>query len=304
MKRISYPIAILLLIFLGSMVAAEDWNLRDHITLEKVMVQCHRGAGALLPENSVEAFEMAWQWNTIPELDLRMTKDGIIVAFHDNNFKRILPDATEEFQQKGIADLTLEEVKKLDIGIWKGKEFEGQRVPTLAETLELMKKDPKRMIYIDIKNVDFEQLARGTKGFHPRLILASTKYEEIRLWKKLAPTSMTLYWMGGSEEALEKRFVELRKTDFADITQLQIHVRIDQNGKFSFSPSEEFLKKVGHRTTQAWRYISNATVGMSRRRSFQAVDGPRLCQLCDRLPRHNHDCHPRILCGKEVRAIC
>ena len=243
MKRISYPVSILLLIILGPMAVAENWNLRDHIPLEKVMVQCHRGAGALSPENSVEAFGLAWQWNTIPELDLRMTKDGVIVAFHDNNFKRILPDAAEELQNKGIADLTLEEVKKLDIGIWKGKEFEGQRVPTLAETLELMKKDPKRMIYIDIKNVDFEQLARETKGFHPRLILASTKNEEIRLWKKLAPTSMTLHWMGGSEEAIEKRFVELRKTNFVDITQLQIHVLIDKDSKLK--PSEEFLKKTG-----------------------------------------------------------
>lgn len=243
MKCVFCSFSIILLILAGRTVAAEDWNVRDHIPLDKVMVQCHRGAGALSPENSLEAFELAWQWKTIPELDLRMTKDGVIVAFHDNDFKRILPDATEELQKKGVADLTLEEVQKLDIGVWKGKEFEGQRVPTLAETLEVMKNDPARMIYVDIKNVDFEQLARETEGFHPRLILASSKYEEIRLWKKLAPTSMTLHWMGGSEEALAKRLADLRKTDFADIDQLQIHVRIDKDGKFS--PSEKFLKETG-----------------------------------------------------------
>ena len=234
---------ILTLLSMVSSVGAEDWNVRDHIPLEKIMVQCHRGAGALSPENSIEAFELAWQWDTIPELDLRTTKDGVIVAFHDNNFKRILPDASEDFQKKQIGDLTLAEVQKLDIGIWKGKEFEGQRIPTLAETLKAMVGKAERMIYIDIKNVDFEQLARETEGFHPQLILASTNYQEIRLWKKLAPTSLTLHWMGGSEETLEKRFVELRKTDFADIDQLQIHVRIDKDGKFS--PSEEFLKNVG-----------------------------------------------------------
>lgn len=38
-----------------------DWNLRDHIPLGEVVVQSHRGAGVLSPENSVEAFEIAWR---------------------------------------------------------------------------------------------------------------------------------------------------------------------------------------------------------------------------------------------------
>ncbi len=236
-------IALLLMIVAVPFAVAEDWNVRDHLPPDKIMVQCHRGAGALSPENSLEALELAWKWGTIPELDLRTTKDGVIVAFHDNNFQRILPDAPEEFRKKQIGDLTLEEVRRLDIGAWKGREFEGQRIPTLAETCEAMAKDPKRMIYVDIKNVDFEQLARETKDFHPRMILASTKYDEIRLWKKLAPTSLTLHWMGGTEEQLTKRLDALREVEFADVDQLQIHVRIDKDG--NFSPTDDFLRKTG-----------------------------------------------------------
>jgi glycerophosphoryl diester phosphodiesterase len=69
-----------------------SWNLRDHIPLDKVVVQSHRGAGALSPENSLEAFDIAWRLGTVPEADLRTSRDGVIVAFHDENFQRILPN--------------------------------------------------------------------------------------------------------------------------------------------------------------------------------------------------------------------
>ncbi|MDR1963611.1 MAG: hypothetical protein LBQ50_07510 [Planctomycetaceae bacterium] len=228
-------------------VQGQEWNVRDHIPLDQFTIQCHRGAGNLSPENSLEAFEIAWNLATIPEADLRLTKDRVIVAFHDNNFKRILPNASEEVQKQGIADLTLDEVKKLDIGIWKGEQFAGQRVATLREVCDVLKKYPKRQIYIDIKKVDFVQLARETEGVHPQLILASSNHEEIKQWKKLAPKSFTLHWMGAAEEKLTERLNQLEKVQFDAIDQLQIHVNINNNKEGQFSPSDDFLRKTGER---------------------------------------------------------
>ncbi len=37
------------------------WNVRDHIPLDRIAVQAHRGAGDLAPEGSLEAFELAWK---------------------------------------------------------------------------------------------------------------------------------------------------------------------------------------------------------------------------------------------------
>ena len=85
---------------------SDTWNVRDHIPLREITVQAHRGAGVLAPENSIEAFEIAWRLGAIPEADIRMTKDGMIVSFHDNNFARILPNASEEKKKQGIKDLT------------------------------------------------------------------------------------------------------------------------------------------------------------------------------------------------------
>jgi len=222
---------------------SKPWHVRDHIPLQEITVQAHRGAGVLAPENSIEAFEIAWKLGVIPEADIRMTKDGIIVAFHDNDFSRILPTASDEMKKKGIKDLTYAEVSKLDIGAWKGAAHQGQRVATMAEITEILKNHPKRKVYVDIKSVNFDQLARETQEVHPQMILASTRYEEIERWKKAAPKSYTLHWMGGTEEQLTERLERLKENNFRWIDQLQIHVRIDKDG--GFEPSEAFLKKTG-----------------------------------------------------------
>lgn len=220
------------------------WNLRDHIRLADVIVQSHRGAGVLMPENSIEAFNLAWSLGTVPEADLRTTRDGVITAFHDETFHRILPEASPEQRKLGIKDLSWSEVSKLDIGAWKGAQYAGQRVPRMVDVFDVLKRHPRRKLYIDIKNVDLEQLAREaeTAGVAPQLILASTKYEVIRRWKELAPNSSTLHWMGGEEQALAARIADLRKVDFHSITELQIHVRIKDG---VMSPSPEFLLKTG-----------------------------------------------------------
>ncbi|MDO4587096.1 MAG: glycerophosphodiester phosphodiesterase family protein [Planctomycetia bacterium] len=221
----------------------ENWNLRDHIPLNKVIVQAHRGAGNMAPEGSLESFELAWGMDMVPEADLRMTKDSVIVSFHDNDFSRIIPNASNDFKKKGIKDLTFEETQQLDIGAFRGEQFIGQKIINLETMNQVLSEHPDRMLYIDIKQIDFELLARQTEGLHSQYILASTKYDEIKEWKRVAPRSKTLHWMGGSEEKLAERLAALRAVHFAGIDQLQIHVNVDKDGKFS--PSEDFLKKTG-----------------------------------------------------------
>lgn len=249
MKHIPFLTTMLYVTGMASafLCAAEDdsWNVRDHIPLQQVTVQAHRGAGILAPENSLEAFEIAWKLGVVPEADIRMTKDGVIVSFHDNNFSRILPNAPDEMKKKGIKDLSWDEVTKLDIGAWKGKEFEGQRVAGMRPIVEVLKKHSERRLYVDIKNVDFSQLAKETEDVHPQVILASTRYEEIKRWKEVAPKSFTLHWMGGTEKELEERLERLEENRFQGVDQLQIHVRIDKEG--GFEPSNDFLKNTGSR---------------------------------------------------------
>ncbi|MFC7337942.1 glycerophosphodiester phosphodiesterase [Haloferula chungangensis] len=228
----------------SSLACGSEWNVRDHIKLEDFVIQSHRGAGNLAPENSRETFDLAWSLGTIPEADLRTTKDGVIVAFHDKDFSRILPRASAEMKKKGVEDLTWKEVAALDIGAWKGPEFEGQRIPRIEEMFAQMNGKPGSRVYVDIKNVDLTQLARQSKEakVDDRLILASTDYTLIREWKKLAPKSKTLHWMGGPEATLSKRLDALAVEGFEGIDQLQIHVKPTKDG---FEPSPEFLRQTG-----------------------------------------------------------
>src|SRR4026209_2463996 len=113
--------------------ANKPWNVRDYVPLEKFIIQSHRGAGELAPENTIEAFELGWKLGTYPEADVRTTKDGVIVAFHDANFARVVKDVSPEMKKKGVADITFEELGNLDVGAWKGDQFAGRRVSRLSE---------------------------------------------------------------------------------------------------------------------------------------------------------------------------
>ncbi|CAE7271825.1 egsA, partial [Symbiodinium sp. CCMP2456] len=197
----------------------------------------------LMPENSIPAFEIAWGLGAAPEADLRTTRDGVIVAFHDNNLRRVLSDGDEAVRNQGIGDLTYLEVAALDVGRWRGEQYRGQRVPRMTDVYKILERHPDRLMYLDIKQVDFTQLASESKAVHRQLIVASTKYHELLQWKALAPDSPTLHWMGGSEDELRARFDKLEDEHFDCVDQLQIHVRFNAEGRMS--PSEEFLRGVG-----------------------------------------------------------
>jgi glycerophosphoryl diester phosphodiesterase len=78
-----------------------DWTIKGHIPPDQFVIQSHRGAGELAEENTPEAFELGWSLGTVPESDVRTTKDGVIVAFHDNNFARVVKDASGGPEKEG-----------------------------------------------------------------------------------------------------------------------------------------------------------------------------------------------------------
>lgn len=97
------------------------------------VVEAHRGASADYPENTLGAFRAACalgaRWI---ELDIHQCADGELVVMHD-------PTVDRTTNGKGaIAELTLAELQTLDAGAWKGTEFAGEKVPTLAEVLAMV----------------------------------------------------------------------------------------------------------------------------------------------------------------------
>ena len=91
----------------------------------------HRGASAHAPENTLAAFNLAFDMGADGvELDVSVTKDGVPVVIHDNRVDRTTDG------RGAIAEMTLAEVKQLDAGSFFGGKFRGERIPTLAEVLD------------------------------------------------------------------------------------------------------------------------------------------------------------------------
>jgi glycerophosphoryl diester phosphodiesterase len=224
---------------------AATWNVRDHVPLKDFIIQSHRGAGELAEENTLDAFELGWKLGTYPESDLRTTKDGVIVAFHDDNFKRVVKGISPEMAAKGVADVTFAELSKLDVGSWKGDDFKGRHVSKITEVFARMKGKPERHLYLDIKNVRLPQLAAEVKqfGVEKQIILATPKHAVIKEWKTLVPESDTLLWVGGEEKKQRKQIAEVRAANYAGITQLQIHTHVAPDAK-SFTPDPAWLTEM------------------------------------------------------------
>lgn len=90
----------------------------------------HRGASYDAPENTMSAFRLAWsQGVKAIELDIHLTKDGALVVSHDASTKRTTG------VDRVIEESTLAELRSLDAGKWKGEQWAGERLPTLAEVL-------------------------------------------------------------------------------------------------------------------------------------------------------------------------
>lgn len=103
-----------------------------------VRLQAHRGVSSEYPENTLAAFEAAAEEGyDIVECDLKYTKDGGLVFLHDRTLDRTgRTDAGKRLSAgTGIAGLTLDEAKRVDVGLWMGERFRGERMPTLEEGL-------------------------------------------------------------------------------------------------------------------------------------------------------------------------
>lgn len=247
-----------------------EWNVADHVPRERVVVQSHRGAGLLAEENTIPAFEVGWSFGTIPEADVRTTQDGALVAFHDSNFKRILPQADPALQTRGIETCRLEELAPIDVGAWKGAAFAGRHIPRLSEVFAVMQGRPERRLYLDIKRADLAQLAAEVRahGVAAQVILASRRPAQLREWKALLPDSQTLLWMRGTESSLEEQLAKLRTDGFAGITQLQVHIHPAERPTDDepFAVSRRFLRALGEELRthgilfQALPFTSDASV--------------------------------------------
>ena len=101
---------------------------------EYVAVAAHRGDWRNYPENSLPAIESVIRMGVdIMELDLKKTKDGVLVVCHDATLDRTTTGSGY------ISDYTYEELLKFDLKRGHGIAIPGMKIPTLRQALAICK---------------------------------------------------------------------------------------------------------------------------------------------------------------------
>jgi glycerophosphoryl diester phosphodiesterase len=118
-----------------------------------VLNVAHRGASGYAPEHTLTSYKMGEQMHgDYIEIDLQMTKDGQLIAMHDETLDRTTNGTGQ------VKDHTLAEIKQLDAGSWFNEkyphmakpEYAGLKVPTLDEVFQTFGKNAN--YYIETKS--------------------------------------------------------------------------------------------------------------------------------------------------------
>src|SRR5262249_28320691 len=97
-----------------------------------VRVTAHRGDARAAPENTLSAMRKAIESGAdYAEMDVQLTADGEAVLLHDRDLMRVAG------VPRRLDEVSFAEVRQLDVGSWFDPAFSGERVPTLAEVIDL-----------------------------------------------------------------------------------------------------------------------------------------------------------------------
>jgi glycerophosphoryl diester phosphodiesterase len=150
----------------------------------------HRGASIGAPENTLEAFQVAWEAGApYLEMDVRSSADGNVMVIHDASVSRTTG------RRGRVENMTYEDIRRLDAGYtftadhgrtypFRGK---GMTIPTLEEVFDAF---PRARLNIEIKpsrggveRAVLEIIRRY--GAEDRVLIAAREHELIENFRAL-----------------------------------------------------------------------------------------------------------------------
>jgi glycerophosphoryl diester phosphodiesterase len=152
-----------------------------------VRVTAHRGHARAAPENTLSAVRKAIESGAdYAEVDVHQTADGVIVLLHDRDLKRVAGVS------RRLDGLSYDEVRKLDVGSWFDPAFAGERVPTLAEVIDLARGRIKLNVEMKFFGPDRQLAAEVARlvreqDFEADCIVTSLHYDALREVKQQNP---------------------------------------------------------------------------------------------------------------------
>ena len=168
-------------------------------------VHGHRGARAVLPENTLAGFEYAIAIGVdAMELDVAVTRDDVVVVSHDPKLNRAI--CRGPGPPRLIRELTLAEIERWDCGSLRNRRFRkqktvpGARIPLLDQVLSLSGRG-QFLFNIEVKSFPdrpdrappparFAELVHAAVHRHrleKRVIVQSFDFRVLAAMRRLAP---------------------------------------------------------------------------------------------------------------------
>ena len=158
---------------------------------EDVTVTAHRGSSLKAPENTLSALRQAMvDGADYAEIDVQTTADGEVVLLHDRDFMRLGGDP------RRLENLTLAEARTIDVGRKFDPAFEGERVATLSEAIELVRGKLRLNIELKFNRPDpalvpaVVEVLRGM-DFLDECVITSLDFASLQQVKRIEPALQT-----------------------------------------------------------------------------------------------------------------
>ncbi len=160
-------------------------TLKDH---RPVTVTAHRGGHLKAPENTAasirEAIAVGAQF---AEIDVQLSRDGVLVVTHDSDFSRLGGVARK------VWDLTYAEIRAIPLGARAAPEFRNEPAPTFDEVLTIardrIKLNVELKYYGDHEPRLAERVVEAVRahGMTRQVIIQCLEYEPLLEVRRFAP---------------------------------------------------------------------------------------------------------------------
>lgn len=227
----------------------------------------HRGGGASeRPDNTLETFCWAWEHGAGVECDCRLAGDGTPILLHDQTLRRTGRSDDPTLLTNKVSALAYGQISSVDVGLYRGMQFRGERVPTLEAVLVELKKSPDRVIFVDEKGIGPERLSAMARaaGVADQVWYTAGGYSTIRKWWKVSGGGRSRYWInakltrtdGGKRldhsvaaleaaaKSVDKALAAARAANFEGVTLVNLAIGWEPGGEDPFVPSTAYLKSL------------------------------------------------------------
>lgn len=155
-------------------------------------IVAHRGASFQAPENTLASVRLGYALGAdAVEIDVHLSKDNRIMVIHDGSSKRTAGGVNYSIKTTKADDL-----RKLDVGSWKGEEYKGEKIPYLEEVLAVVPE--QRTLFIEVKSgpeiLPYLKEQMEESGILDQLLVISFNKEVVTQAKEMMP-DIPIFWL-------------------------------------------------------------------------------------------------------------